>query len=190
MLACHPPWYFICSLNPECCWFGRLSHTRMRDAPICYNSVTNHSTKSLTYTLTDCWCKSVCVPSVHKAGRVDLVSDPPPSLLCRAHAEGNPARLLLEVILITSSILLVFINNVEDKQSLSSLFAGSICQQQIKCIYIYTVYSFFTYSRWNPWLLLMYIPNLQQMCKHSHFNVKYNEILTASFEMLTPTVHS
>lgn len=167
-----PPRYFICSLKPERCWFGILSHTRMRDAPICYNSVTNHSTKSLTYTLTDCWCKSDCVPSVHKAGRVDLVSIYPPP---------------------TSSILLVFINNVEDKQSLPSLFAGSICQQRIKrtvYIYIYTVYSYFTFSKWNPWLPLMYIPKLQLMCKHSHLNVKYNEILTASFEMLAPTVQS
>lgn len=76
-----------------------------------------NSTKYPTYTLSD--YLSVSVPSVHIAGRVtvDLVSDS----YCRDHSEGNPAaRLLLEVIFITSSILLVFINNKDDKKTVTS----------------------------------------------------------------------
>lgn len=107
--------YCICSLNPECCWFGQPSHTRMRDVPSCYNSysVMSSSTEFFTSTLAH-W--SVGAPSVHP-------------LLCRAHAGGIPAaRLLLEIILISPSILLLFINT---KRRQTVVYLSTACEKYI-----------------------------------------------------------
>lgn len=73
--------HFIFYLNQEYYWFGKLSHTRMSNAPSCYNySGMNHSITQTNLPHTHSHAaeaRSVRVPSAHGADRVDLVSTPP-----------------------------------------------------------------------------------------------------------------
>lgn len=89
--------YFLFYLNPERLFIWQTvihQDERLTIRPSCYNSYSGMN-----------------------RGSQNQSFQTSPLLSRRAHTEGNPAaRLLLQVIFISSSILLVFIHNLKDKQ--------------------------------------------------------------------------